>query len=151
MIRFISIVATACVLFVTPTKANQLSPDCNVTMPCIDASGSRNIKQSRAKANVAQFLGRSLSGVHHVLANKVRAIQAACPGTRIVSTIRNTLIAGSGGSVSKHASGRAVDVSGDYRCIYAQLRDWPSYSTDGPRCRHVHISVGESRFRHYRC
>lgn len=125
-----------------------IAAECNVSMPCIGVSqgaAHRGRYAARLRASV------SLDGVVYSLANKVRSIQAACPGTKIISTIRHTLIAGGGGAVSKHASGRAVDVAGNYSCIYSQLHDWPSYSTDGPRCRHVHISIGESRFRHYRC
>jgi hypothetical protein len=137
----------ACFFLAAPAEARgRLAPECNVSMPCIGASqGSSHRGRHYARGSV------SLNGVVAPLAAKVRAIQAACRSTKIISTIRHTLIAGGGGAISKHASGRAVDVSGNYRCIYAQLRDWPSYSIDGPRCRHVHISVGESRFRHYRC
>lgn len=140
--------ALAACFFLAAHAEARLAPECNVSMPCIGVSQGeayRGRYHARARASV------SLNGVVAPLAAKVRAIQTACSGTKIISTIRHTFIAGGGGAISKHASGRAVDVSGNYRCIYAHLRDWPSYSTDGPRCRHVHISVGESRFRHYRC
>lgn len=135
----------ACFFLAAPAEA-RLAKECNVSMPCIGVSqGPAHRGRHHARGSV------SLNGVVAPLAAKIRSIQATCPGTKIISTIRHTLIAGGGGAISRHASGRAVDVSGNYRCIYAQLRGWPSYSTDGPRCRHVHISVGESRFRHYRC
>lgn len=146
MIR--TILATLFVVCLLPAaQAAGLSPDCGVTMPCegYNNSSTRHHVRSHGRAST------SLNGVTSVLADKVRSIQAMCPGTHIVSTIRHTVIAGSGGLISKHASGRAVDVRGNYACIYAQLRGWPSYSTDGPRCRHVHISVGETIFRHRRC
>jgi hypothetical protein len=43
--------------------------------------------------------------------------------------------------ISLHASGRAVDISGNPKCIYRALAGWPGgYSTDYARIRHVHIS-----------
>lgn len=146
----------SCLLFAVPAEARKLAPECNVTMPCVsvEQSTTRSIDAGRAIVGVAQFASRSLSGVHPALASKVRAIQAICPGVVIVSTIRHTRIRGGGGVISKHASGHAVDVAvpgHNYACVYSQLSDWPSYSTDGRRCRHVHISIGEGRFRHYWC
>ena len=90
-------------------------------------------------------------GLAHVnprLAAKVRQVVGACHA-HVVSGLRpGARIAGSGRR-SRHASGQAVDVSGNYRCIYAHLRGWPSYSLDGPRMRHVHISLGEGHFYHH--
>lgn len=84
----------------------------------------------------------SLSGVAPPLASKAREIVTSC-GSKIVSTIR----VGSrvyGGSASNHASGRAVDLQGNPRCIYAHLRGWRGgYSTDyanAPGGPHVHVS-----------
>ena len=57
----------------------------------------------------------TLAGVEYHLAARVRQIQVACPGTVIVSTLRQTRRPG--GSWSKHASGNAVDVRGNYACI----------------------------------
>jgi hypothetical protein len=82
----------------------------------------------------------SLAPIVAPLAAKIVSIQAACPGTRIVSGLRHTLIAGTR-RMSLHAQGKAVDVQGPYGCIYAQLRGWPGgYSTDAARMRHIHIS-----------
>lgn len=84
----------------------------------------------------------SLNGVHHELRSKVESILSACPGSRVISAIRHTRIAGSR-HMSLHASGRAVDMTGNPGCLYTQLKDWPGgYSTDYARMRHVHISIG---------
>lgn len=92
------------------------------------------------------------NGVRPELMDKVRSIQAACPGTHVISGYRHTFVAGTR-RISLHASGRAVDVRGPYGCIYAQLAGWPGgYSTDVARVRHIHISLGGRedglRFRH---
>jgi hypothetical protein len=98
----------------------------------------------------------SLDGVVAPLAEKTRAIQAAC-GSRVVSSVRKGARV-FGGSYSNHASGRAVDLQGNPRCIYAQLRGWPGgVSTDywtAPGGPHVHVSYSPngmewgSRFKH---
>jgi len=83
----------------------------------------------------------NLNGVVAPLAAKARQIQAAC-GSRVISGVRHTRIAGTR-RMSLHASGRAVDMSGNPRCIYAQLKGWPGgYTVDYGRARHVHISYG---------
>lgn len=83
----------------------------------------------------------SLVGVHPILAAKARAIVRAC-GSRVISGVRHTRVAGTR-RLSLHASGRAVDLRGDPRCIYARLKGWPGgYSTDYGRVRHVHVSLG---------
>lgn len=156
MIRFIAVTVMSCILFASPVEARKFAPECNVTMPCVGApQGSAHMNDGgHIVTSVARHASRSLSGVHHALASKVRAIQATCPGITIISTIRHTRIRGGGGAISKHASGRAVDITApghNYACVYSQLTDWPSYSTDGRRCRHVHISLGESVFRHRYC
>jgi len=92
-----------------------------------------------------------LSGVHSQLAEKARQIEHAC-GSRIISGYRHTRIAGSR-RWSLHASGRAVDMTGNPKCIYLHLKDWPGgYSIDYGRVGHVHISLGGfedgKRFRH---
>lgn len=96
--------------------------------------------------------GVSMVGIVHGLADKVRSIQSACPGTHVISAVRHTRVAGTR-RMSLHASGHAVDVRGPYSCIYAQLAGWPGgYSTDAHRMRHIHISLGGRedglRFRH---
>lgn len=99
---------------------------------------------------------KSLAGVVAPLAAKAREIQAAC-GSRIISSIRHTYIAGTGGRLSLHASGRAVDIAGSPACIYSRLHGWPGgYSIDYGRVRHVHVSYAPGgpewgvRFNHYR-
>jgi hypothetical protein len=92
----------------------------------------------------------SLAGIQPQLAHKVREIVHACHA-RINSTFRpHARVAGSG-RMSLHAVHKAVDVSGNYRCIYAHLRGWPSYSIDPQVVHHVHISIGghEGHFRHH--
>lgn len=84
----------------------------------------------------------SLNGVHHELRSKVESILTACPGSRVISAIRHTRIAGTR-HMSLHASGRAVDMTGNPSCIYGQLQGWPGgVSMDYARVRHVHISIG---------
>lgn len=57
---------------------------------------------------------------------------------------------------SCHATGEAVDVTGNYACIYRVLRGWPGgYTTDAGRCKHVHVSSCRRewglRFKHGVC
>lgn len=85
---------------------------------------------------------RMLAGVIAPLAAKAREIVAAC-GSRVISGVRHTYVAGTGGRLSLHASGRAVDIKGSPACIYSHLHGWPGgYSTDyaRPNIQHVHIS-----------
>jgi hypothetical protein len=82
-----------------------------------------------------------LPGIVPALAAKVGQIVRDC-GSRVISTVRHTLVRGTR-VLSLHASGRAVDVSGNPSCIYGELRGWPGgYSTDYSSVRHVHISLG---------
>lgn len=99
---------------------------------------------------------RSLAGVVAPLAAKARQIEATC-GSRVISAVRHTYIAGTGGRLSLHASGRAVDIAGNPACIYRELRNWPGgVSIDYSRVRHVHFSYAPggpewgTRFHHYR-
>lgn len=86
--------------------------------------------------------GRSVAGLVAPLASKLASIQAACPGTVVISAVRHTRIAGTR-VMSLHSKGQAVDVTGNYRCLYAQLASWPGgYSTDAHRVQHIHISYG---------
>jgi hypothetical protein len=84
----------------------------------------------------------SLHGVVAPLADKARAIVAAC-GSKVVSSVRIGARV-YGGNASNHARGRAVDLQGNPRCIYAQLKDWPGgVSIDyarAPGGPHVHVS-----------
>lgn len=97
-----------------------------------------------------------LAGVVAPLAQKAREIQSAC-ASRVISAVRYTRIAGTGGRLSLHASGRAVDIAGNPSCIYAHLRGWPGgVSVDYGRVKHVHVSYAPGgaewgmRFNHYR-
>ena len=93
----------------------------------------------------------SLNGVLPVLATKVRQLASMC-GARAISAVRHTYVAGTR-RISLHASGRAVDMVGNRKCIYPLLENWPGgYSTDYARVNHVHISYGGrehgARFAH---
>lgn len=138
---------------------------------CVYASERKSVRTARVKrTRVAQVrtarrtittyarrpvqASKSLAGVVAPLAAKVQEIQSAC-GSYIVSAVRYTRVRGSG-RISLHASGRAVDIAGNPKCIYAHLHGWRGgYSTDYHRIRpnHVHISLGGSedgkRFTHW--
>lgn len=97
---------------------------------------------------------KSLAGVVAPLAAKARQLQSIC-NARIISAVRHTYIAGTGGRLSLHASGRAVDIAGNPSCLYANLRNWPGgVSMDYGRVRHVHLSYAPggpewgARFNH---
>ena len=65
-----------------------------------------------------------LGSVNGTLAAKASEIVASCGSTVISSFRSGARIAGSG-HASLHASGRAVDVKGNPRCIYSHLQGWP--------------------------
>lgn len=97
-----------------------------------------------------------LSGVVAPLAAKAREIVANC-GSVVISGVRHTYIAGTGGRLSLHASGRAVDIKGNPACIRAHLAGWPGgASTDYAAVQHTHISYAPGgpewgrRFAHHR-
>lgn len=122
----------------------------------VDRLTKRNIFHGFAETLRDAGPSKSLAGVVAPLASKARQIQAAC-GSRVISAVRHTYIAGTGGRLSLHASGRAVDMAGSPACMYAQLRGWPGgYSVDYGRVRHIHISYAPGgpewgiRFNHYR-
>lgn len=105
---------------------------------------------------IVRRTGLSLAGVVGPLAAKARELQSIC-GARVISAVRHTYIAGTGGRLSLHASGRAVDMEGNPSCLYAHLRNWPGgVSVDYSRVRHVHFSYNPrgsewgTRFNHYR-
>lgn len=100
--------------------------------------------------------GQNLNGVVEPLAAKAREIVADC-GSTVISGVRHSFVAGTGGRLSLHAAGRAVDVKGNPTCIYSKLRNWPGgVSTDYGTVQHVHFSYSPhgpewgSRFRHWR-
>lgn len=81
----------------------------------------------------------SLSCVVPPLAAKAREIVKAC-GSTVVSAVAGRP------NRSDHPIGRAVDLAGNPRCIYAHLKGWPGgYSTDYGRVGHVHISYNPGR------
>lgn len=99
---------------------------------------------------------RWLAGVVAPLAAKAREIVTDC-GSKVISGVRHTYIAGTGGRLSLHASGRAVDIKGNPACIMAHVRGWPGgVSTDYAAVNHTHISYAPGgpewgkRFAHYR-
>lgn len=101
--------------------------------------------------------GRSLIGIVKPLAAKVMQIASLCPGTVVISTVRPGARVRGSGRPSLHRSGKAVDIAGPYRCIYAALKGFPGgVSTDAHRVRHVHLSWDPKgrewgrRFAHYR-
>lgn len=104
-------------------------------------SGYRcNARNGRA-VGIFQNTNPAMFGVSAPLAAKAREIESAC-GSRVISGVRHTRVAGSR-RWSLHASGRAVDMTGNPGCIYARLRGWSGgYSTDYARVHHVHISLG---------
>jgi hypothetical protein len=66
-----------------------------------------------------------LGSANGTLAAKASEIVASC-GSTVISSLRNgARIAGSG-HASLHASGRAVDVKGNPRCIYSHLQGRPA-------------------------
>ena len=168
---FMIALLVACVSTASAAEARPLGsgfhPRCNIDWPCVVAPSpayhaGEKIDTSRAQRhgravhryrNVKfggplapyetqrSFLGRSSSGLVPPLAAKLASIQANCPGTVAISTVRHTRIAGTG-RMSLHSQGKAVDVRGPYGCIYRELSGWPGgYSTDSARVRHIHISL----------
>lgn len=89
---------------------------------------------------------RSLNGIVAPLAAVAHEIVHAC-GSHIMSAMRNSFVAFTH-RLSLHAIGRAVDITGNPRCIYAHLRRWPggvsvdyhSVRCHGRPCPHVHVS-----------
>jgi hypothetical protein len=102
-----------------------------------------------------------VASVRSQLAAKAQEIVASCGSTVISGRRPGARVAGSG-RVSLHASGKAVDIKGNPRCIYSHLQGWPGgYSVDYGAVRHVHVSLGGiedglrfvhngSHHRHYR-
>jgi len=144
--RFITATAFL-VLFSLPSHADIIHCD---DRGCRPSSGAI----SQASKAERPSSGVSTSGIVPQLAAKVAEIQSAC-GSTVISAVRHTRVRGSG-RMSLHASGRAVDMTGNPSCIYARLQGWGGgFSTDYHRIRpnHVHISLGGRedglRFAHY--
>lgn len=156
MFRTLTAVAALCALpslADARTRVSAVSPECNVTMPCIGVGVAgqtrlRNRQTFYSPAPVTQpefsLPQMSSAGLVGPLQAKLASIEAACPGTQAISTVRHTRIAGTR-VMSLHAQGKAVDVRGPYGCIYAQLQDWKGgYSTDASRMQHIHISYDDA-------
>jgi hypothetical protein len=95
--------------------------------------------QARARNHAAPPTLQRGGAIVSALAAKVREISSSC-GSSVVSGVRHTHIANTR-TMSLHASGQAVDMKGNPRCIYQHLSGWPGgYSTDYGRVQHVHIS-----------
>jgi hypothetical protein len=87
-------------------------------------------------ADAEQF---SLDDFPAPLVKKVTEIQKAC-GSQIVSAYRPGAVTPYG-NASEHAFRRAVDLSGNPKCIYEHLRGWEGgVSIDYDVVGHVHIS-----------
>lgn len=167
MIRTVTAVAALCALTSIAdarVRTSAVSPECNVTMPCIGVDNPVHARQRTQREPVQSFASieptrraerarRAVepayasqgysSGLVGPLQAKLASIQAACPGTHAISGVRHTRIAGSR-RMSLHAQGKAVDVRGPYGCIYGQLRGWSGgYSTDAGRVQHIHISYDD--------
>jgi hypothetical protein len=168
LIRTVTAVAALCALSSLAearVRTPAVSPECNVTMPCIGVDNPAHARKRRQREPTQSFAsvepahraertrrvvepayasqGYS-SGLAGPLQAKLASIQAACPGTHAISGIRHTRIAGTR-RMSLHAQGKAVDVRGPYGCIYAQLRGWSGgYSTDAGRMQHIHISYDDT-------
>jgi hypothetical protein len=124
------------------------------------AAVTRGALKRRPRINEAQPVQRAvrpslgLGALVAPLATKAAEIAASC-GSSVISGLRHTFVAGTR-LVSLHASGRAVDMSGNPACIYAHLAGWPGgFSIDYAAVRHVHISYDAdgrrewgARFRH---
>jgi hypothetical protein len=99
------------------------------------------------RTRTASFIRRhrepnSAAGIHGQLEAKAHEIVSNCGSTIISEFRRGARIAGSG-HASMHASGRAVDIKGNPKCIYSHLQGWPGgYSVDYGSVQHVHISLG---------
>lgn len=119
-------------------------------------ASSPNLFRAFSEEIAKALPSRSLAGVVAPLAAKAREIVASC-GSKVISGVRHTYVRGTGGRLSLHASGRAVDIQGAPACIYSHLRGWPGgYSIDYGRVNHVHVSYApggaewRARFNHYR-
>jgi hypothetical protein len=164
LIRTVTAVAALCALSSLAearVRTPAVSPECNITMPCIGVNNPVHARQQRQRGSSQAFAAveptrrterhRSVdraesasegysTGLVGPLQAKLASIQAACPGTHAISGVRHTRIAGTR-RMSLHAQGKAVDVRGPYGCIYAQLKGWSGgYSTDAGRVKHIHIS-----------
>lgn len=129
-------------------------------LPAHTASSVRgNLLRGFARELARTLPSRSLTGVVAPLAAKATQIMAACPGARVISARigRERSVVRGSGRPSLHRTGRAVDMAGNPRCMYAQLRGWRGgVSTDYAAVAHVHFSYAPggrewgARFAHWR-
>lgn len=117
------------------------------------AAGSATVIYAGHLARAARL---SLEGYPAPLIAKVREIEGACPGSKLISAFRPGAVVRGSGRPSLHATKRAADMRGNPSCIYARLRSWPGgVSTDYAQIRHVHFSYAPNgrewgaRFAHY--
>ena len=123
-------------LLVFGSEALQLLSD-RAQLLCVSLSTSN--AQARPRYHAAPSTLQRGGAIVSALAAKVREISSSC-GSSVVSGVRHTHIANTR-AMSLHATGQAVDMRGNPRCIYQHLSGWPGgYSTDYGRMQHVHIS-----------
>ena len=152
-----------CLAFLSPTQESKAQYD--GSLPSVFQfeawAKKRHAKTYRKKRYVAnrRYKARSYrvsrsSGGSASLSGIVARLRSQC-GAKVISSHRP----GSrtpGGQQSCHATGQAVDMTGNYACMYGVLKSWPGgYTTDAGRCRHIHISSCKMewgmRFNHRTC
>lgn len=101
-----------------------------------------------------KYSGVSLNGVKEPLKSWTFQTIRSCPGSKVISAYRKTRVKGTG-HWSLHASGKAVDITGNPSCVAQRLKSWSGgASNDYWRIRphHYHVSYGGSemglRFAH---
>jgi hypothetical protein len=113
-------------------------------------NSTSRVRHARARRPV------TFTGIPGPLVAKVEELRQYC-GASVISAHRpHARVLGSG-KPSLHATGRAVDLVGNYPCMKARLADWPGgASTDYYRIGHLHISYAPGsrefgqRFAHWR-
>lgn len=129
-----------------------------VVLPAPYAGVRGNLFHGFAREIARAVRGVSLAGVVAPLAAKARELADRC-GSRVISARigRTRSVVRGSGRPSLHRKGLAVDMSGNPKCMYALLRNWPGgvsidYALITPP--HIHISYGGrehgKRFSHYR-
>ena len=102
---------------------------------------------------VKTFRLKSLDGFPAPLQAKVAQLVSVC-GARVTSAFRPGARVKGSGRPSLHASKRAVDLQGNPKCLYANMKGYAGgYSTDYRSVNHLHMSWGGRehgrRFAHY--
>jgi hypothetical protein len=86
--------------------------------------------------------GISAMDIAPKLAAKTQEIVQDC-GSKVISSFRPGARVLGSGRLSLHGFHKAVDIQGNYPCIYAHLQNWPGgYSIDPDAVHHVHVSLG---------